>query len=364
MPAHRAGVAEAEVGVDVAVDVGDRSAPCGRLRRRSGSGRASASSSSSAPRRAGPPRRAHEAPARAGMAVARSGRCSAPSVARSGCGRRCPGCGLVDAHRLLLGLSRLSVARIVLSSNCGTIYHGWEPISELVLRTPDKDDSPTHRIRSRRGRRRPPRDDPRRRPRARRRGCARPTSSQRLGIARHTFRAATQILINEGLLRREPRIAASSSRVLDADDIVDIFRLREALEIEAIRHVMAAGSEIPEGARHRGRATSTRSADDASWRDGRRHRHGFPPGDHRRDRRASGSTAPTPAFSRRSCSAWSSFAPTTTGPSRSRRSTESCSRRSQPATSRRRRGAVPQATSTRPRTNLTSALEAREEVTA
>ncbi|KAA0271106.1 MAG: GntR family transcriptional regulator [Acidobacteria bacterium] len=54
----------------------------------------------------------------------------------------------------------------------------------------------------------------------------------RLGIARHTFRAAAQILINEGLLRRSPNRGVQLS-VLDAGDIVDIFRLREALEIEA-----------------------------------------------------------------------------------------------------------------------------------
>ena len=49
--------------------------------------------------------------------------------------------------------------------------------------------------------------------------------SQRLGVARHTFRAATQILINEGLLRRSPNRGVQLT-VLDADDIVDIFRLR------------------------------------------------------------------------------------------------------------------------------------------
>ncbi len=87
--------------------------------------------------------------------------------------------------------------------------------------------------------------------------------SQRLGIARHTFRAATQILINEGLLRRLPNRGVQLT-VLDGEDIVDIFRLREALEIEAIRQVMAAGGEIPDAALAVERFNAL--GDDASWR--------------------------------------------------------------------------------------------------
>ena len=87
--------------------------------------------------------------------------------------------------------------------------------------------------------------------------------SQRLGIARHTFRAATQILINEGLLRRLPNRGVQLT-VLDGADIVDIFRLREALEIEAIRQVMAEGQEIPDAALAVKRFNAL--DDDASWR--------------------------------------------------------------------------------------------------
>ena len=87
--------------------------------------------------------------------------------------------------------------------------------------------------------------------------------SQRLGIARHTFRAATQILINEGLLRRLHNRGVQLT-VLDGDDIVDIFRLREALEIEAIRQVMAAGGEIPDAALAVDRFNAL--GEDASWR--------------------------------------------------------------------------------------------------
>ena len=68
--------------------------------------------------------------------------------------------------------------------------------------------------------------------------------SRRLGIARHTFRAATQILIGEGLLRRSPNRGVQLA-VLDADDIADIFRLRSALELEAVRQVVGSGVPIP-----------------------------------------------------------------------------------------------------------------------
>jgi DNA-binding GntR family transcriptional regulator len=61
--------------------------------------------------------------------------------------------------------------------------------------------------------------------------------SSRLGVARHTFRAATQILIGEGLLRRLPNRGVQLA-VLTAGDIVDIFKFRAALELEAVRLVI------------------------------------------------------------------------------------------------------------------------------
>jgi len=87
--------------------------------------------------------------------------------------------------------------------------------------------------------------------------------SSRLGIARHTFRAATQILINEGLLRRSPNRGVQLT-VLDADDIRDIFRLREALEIEATRLVVDAGTEVSGAERAVERFNAL--GDGASWR--------------------------------------------------------------------------------------------------
>ncbi|MGK2931407.1 MAG: GntR family transcriptional regulator, partial [Solirubrobacterales bacterium] len=49
--------------------------------------------------------------------------------------------------------------------------------------------------------------------------------AERLGIARHSFRAATQILIGEGLLKREPHRGVEVP-VMSAADVTDIFKLR------------------------------------------------------------------------------------------------------------------------------------------
>jgi len=64
--------------------------------------------------------------------------------------------------------------------------------------------------------------------------------AERLGVARHSFRAATQILIGEGLLRREPNRGVQVP-VFSREDVEDIFKLRAALEIEAARLVIEAG---------------------------------------------------------------------------------------------------------------------------
>ena len=72
--------------------------------------------------------------------------------------------------------------------------------------------------------------------------------SKRLGVARHTFRAATQTLIGEGLLIREPNRGVALA-VLDAEDITDIFKLREALELEAVRLVILDDRPLEAAAR-------------------------------------------------------------------------------------------------------------------
>jgi len=87
--------------------------------------------------------------------------------------------------------------------------------------------------------------------------------SQRLGVARHTFRAATQTLIGEGLVRRLPNRGVQLT-VLDAEDIIDIFKLREALEIEAVRLVIL--DERPLDAAARAVDVLNGLGDDAGWR--------------------------------------------------------------------------------------------------
>jgi DNA-binding GntR family transcriptional regulator len=87
--------------------------------------------------------------------------------------------------------------------------------------------------------------------------------SERLGVARHTFRAATQILIGEGLLRRLPNRGVQLA-VLNADDIIDIFKLRAALELEAVRLVSIHDRPLDAAARAVEELNSL--GPDASWR--------------------------------------------------------------------------------------------------
>ncbi|MFT3865536.1 MAG: GntR family transcriptional regulator [Solirubrobacterales bacterium] len=88
--------------------------------------------------------------------------------------------------------------------------------------------------------------------------------AERLGVARHSFRAATQILIGEGLLRREPNRGVQVP-VFSQADVEDIFKLRAALEIEATRLAIEAGV-VPAEARDAVAALQSLSAD-AGWSD-------------------------------------------------------------------------------------------------
>jgi DNA-binding GntR family transcriptional regulator len=87
--------------------------------------------------------------------------------------------------------------------------------------------------------------------------------AERLGIARHSFRAATQILVSEGLLHREPNRGVQVP-IFAPDDLIDVFRLRTALEVEAVRLVVATG-DIPAAAEESVRQLSA-LPDDAPWR--------------------------------------------------------------------------------------------------
>jgi DNA-binding GntR family transcriptional regulator len=87
--------------------------------------------------------------------------------------------------------------------------------------------------------------------------------AERLGIARHSFRAATQILVSEGLLHREPNRGVQVP-VFAPDDLIDVFRLRTALEVEAVRLVVAGG-QVPPAAEEAVREL-TALPDNAPWR--------------------------------------------------------------------------------------------------
>ncbi len=88
--------------------------------------------------------------------------------------------------------------------------------------------------------------------------------AERLGIARHSFRAATQILIGEGLLRREPNRGVQVP-VFSQTDVEDIFKLRAALEVEAARLAIEADT-VPATARD-AVARLRALPDDAPWAD-------------------------------------------------------------------------------------------------
>jgi len=57
---------------------------------------------------------------------------------------------------------------------------------------------------------------------------------ERLGVARHSLRAALRALAGEGLVRIEPHRGARVAR-LDAADVTALYELRAALECEAAR---------------------------------------------------------------------------------------------------------------------------------
>lgn len=82
------------------------------------------------------------------------------------------------------------------------------------------------------------------------------------GVARHTVRAAMQMLVLEGVLRHTPNRGVHVPE-LDSDDVVDVFRLRAALESEAIRLIITAAS-TPAAAIDATRRLET-LPDDAGW---------------------------------------------------------------------------------------------------
>jgi DNA-binding GntR family transcriptional regulator len=70
--------------------------------------------------------------------------------------------------------------------------------------------------------------------------------AEEFGVARNSFRAATLQLIHQGLLRHAPNRGVQVPR-LEPDDIDDVFVVRAALEVEALRRTVEFG-EVPQDA--------------------------------------------------------------------------------------------------------------------
>jgi DNA-binding GntR family transcriptional regulator len=89
--------------------------------------------------------------------------------------------------------------------------------------------------------------------------------------SRHTYRAAAQLLVTQGLLRQIPNRGFMLPE-FGADDIVDITRVRGAIEGEAIRLIVLTGVIPPEaleavGVMHASTLSSDQSALVAADRD-------------------------------------------------------------------------------------------------
>jgi DNA-binding GntR family transcriptional regulator len=69
--------------------------------------------------------------------------------------------------------------------------------------------------------------------------------SQQLGVSRNTVREALQILVSQGLVRREIHRGAYVSE-LDADDIRDLFRVRRLIEVAAVRELAGGDADLSE----------------------------------------------------------------------------------------------------------------------
>jgi DNA-binding GntR family transcriptional regulator len=82
------------------------------------------------------------------------------------------------------------------------------------------------------------------------------------GVAVHTVRASLQVLVLEGVLRHTPHRGTHVPE-LTADDVVGIFRLRAALESEAIRLIITGAR--PPTATSDAMARFDLLPDDATW---------------------------------------------------------------------------------------------------
>jgi DNA-binding GntR family transcriptional regulator len=69
--------------------------------------------------------------------------------------------------------------------------------------------------------------------------------SRQLGVSRNTVREALQILVGQGLVRREIHRGAYVAEI-DADDVRDLFRVRRLVELAVVRELAAADVDLSE----------------------------------------------------------------------------------------------------------------------
>jgi DNA-binding GntR family transcriptional regulator len=84
--------------------------------------------------------------------------------------------------------------------------------------------------------------------------------AQQLGVSRNTVREAVQILVSDGLVRREMHRGAYVAELTE-DDVRDLFRVRRLVELTAIREIAGSKETGPLRDALRGLAAAVESGD-------------------------------------------------------------------------------------------------------